>query len=213
MATQVIKRDGCRVNFDPARIAAAIHAAAQAAQINDEDYCTSVARLISHQLMQRPQVDIAEVQQAVENQLMAGRYPQLARSYIEYRHDRDVARELRGRLNHEIRGLIEQSNPALLNENANKDSKVIPTQRDLLAGIVAKHYARQHMLPRDVVSAHERGEIHYHDLDYSPFFPMFNCMLIDLRGMLTHGFKMGNAEIEPPNWSSTASAVTGPLIC
>jgi ribonucleoside-triphosphate reductase len=212
VATQVIKRDGCRVNFDPARIAAAIHAAAQAAQINDEDYCTSVARLISHQLMQRPQVDIAEVQQAVENQLMAGRYPQLARSYIEYRHDRDVARELRGRLNHEIRGLIEQSNPALLNENANKDSKVIPTQRDLLAGIVAKHYARQHMLPRDVVSAHERGEIHYHDLDYSPFFPMFNCMLIDLRGMLTHGFKMGNAEIEPPKSISTATAVTAQII-
>lgn len=76
---------------------------------------------------------------------------------------------------------------------------MIPTQRDLLAGIVAKHYARQHLLPRDVVQAHERGDIHYHDLDYSPFFPMFNCMLIDLKGMLTQGFKMGNAEIEPPN--------------
>lgn len=57
----------------------------------------------------------------------------------------------RGRLNGEIRGLVEQTNSALLNENANKDSKVIPTQRDLLAGIVAKHYARQHLLPRDVV--------------------------------------------------------------
>ncbi|MFS7181820.1 anaerobic ribonucleoside-triphosphate reductase [Serratia proteamaculans] len=72
----------------------------------------------------------------------------------------------------------------------------MPTQRDLLAGIVAKHYAKQHILPRDVVLAHERGEIHYHDLDYSHFFPMFNCMLIDLKGMLTNGFKMGNAEID-----------------
>lgn len=212
MATQVIKRDGCQVAFDPARIEAAIRAAAQAAKIDDDDYCATAASQISAQLTARPSVDIAEVQRAVENQLMAGRYPQLARSYIEYRHDRDVARELRGRLNHEIRGLIEQSNPALLNENANKDSKVIPTQRDLLAGIVAKHYARQHMLPRDVVSAHERGEIHYHDLDYSPFFPMFNCMLIDLRGMLTHGFKMGNAEIEPPKSISTATAVTAQII-
>ncbi len=212
MVTQVIKRDGCQVLFDPARIEAAILAAAQAAKIDDDDYCATAASLISQRLMQRPRVDIAEVQQAVENQLMAGRYPQLARSYIEYRHDRDIARELRGRLNHEIRGLIEQSNPALLNENANKDSKVIPTQRDLLAGIVARHYARQHMLPRDVVSAHERGEIHYHDLDYSPFFPMFNCMLIDLHGMLTHGFKMGNAEIEPPKSISTATAVTAQII-
>ncbi|WP_424710677.1 anaerobic ribonucleoside-triphosphate reductase, partial [Klebsiella pneumoniae] len=71
--------------------------------------------------------------------------------------DRDSAREKRSQLTHDIRGLIEQSNVSLLNENANKDSKVIPTQRDLLAGIVAKHYAKQHILPRDVVIAHERG--------------------------------------------------------
>ncbi|HCW98078.1 MAG TPA: anaerobic ribonucleoside-triphosphate reductase, partial [Pantoea sp.] len=90
--------------------------------------------------------------------------------------------------------------------------KGIPTQRDLLAGIVAKHYAQQQLLPRDVVQAHERGEIHYHDLDYSPFFPMFNCMLIDLKGMLTNGFKMGNAEIELPKSIATATAVTAQII-
>ncbi|MDC9594422.1 anaerobic ribonucleoside-triphosphate reductase [Xenorhabdus sp. IM139775] len=116
------------------------------------------------------------------------------------------------RLDQEIRGLIEQNHLSLLNENANKDSKVIPTQRDLLAGIVARQYAKQHMLPRDVVQAHDKGEIHYHDLDYAPFFPMFNCMLIDLQGMLTNGFKMGNAEIETPKSISTATAVTAQII-
>ncbi|CSA85826.1 anaerobic ribonucleoside-triphosphate reductase [Vibrio cholerae] len=100
----------------------------------------------------------------------------------------------------------------MLNENANKDGKVIPTQRDLLAGIVAKHYAKTRILPRDVVQAHESGDIHYHDLDYAPFFPMFNCMLIDLKGMLTHGFKMGNAEIDTPKSISTATAVTAQII-
>ncbi|GAM60131.1 ribonucleotide reductase [Vibrio ishigakensis] len=108
--------------------------------------------------------------------------------------------------------MIEQSNADLLNENANKDGKVIPTQRDLLAGIVAKHYAKTHILPRDIVQAHEQGDIHYHDLDYAPFFPMFNCMLIDLKGMLTHGFKMGNAEIDTPKSISTATAVTAQII-
>jgi ribonucleoside-triphosphate reductase len=190
----------------------AIERAALAAEVVDADYCATVARVVAQQMENRPRVDIHEIQQAVENQLMSGPYKQLARTYIEYRHDRDVSRELRGRLNQEIRGLVEQSNVALLNENANKDSKVIPTQRDLLAGIVAKHYAKQHILPRDVVLAHERGEIHYHDLDYSPFFPMFNCMLIDLKGMLTNGFKMGNAEIEPPKSISTATAVTAQII-
>ncbi len=212
MVSTVIKRDGCKSVFDEARILEAIKGAAEAASIKDSDYCAAVTRQICQQLQQHNSVDIHDIQKAVENTLMAGRYPELARTYIEYRHDRDIARERRGKLNKEIQGLVEQSNPALLNENANKDSKVIPTQRDLLAGIVAKHYATQHILPRDVVLAHERGEIHYHDLDYSPFFPMFNCMLIDLKGMLTHGFKMGNAEIEPPKSISTATAVTAQII-
>ncbi|WP_277915021.1 anaerobic ribonucleoside-triphosphate reductase [Erwinia billingiae] len=209
---RVIKRDGCSMPFDATRIGDAIKGAAHAAGIEDQEYCAEVTVQICQQLQQQDCLDIHDIQRAVENQLMAGRYPELARTYIEYRHDRDIARELRGKLNTAIRGLVEQSNPALLNENANKDSKVIPTQRDLLAGIVAKHYASQHILPRDVVMAHERGELHYHDLDYSPFFPMFNCMLIDLKGMLTHGFKMGNAEIEPPKSISTATAVTAQII-
>ncbi len=212
MKTVVIKRDGCQVYFDTPRIQEAIKRAAMAANIEDDSYCLQVANLVEQQLCNRDQVDIRDIQDAVENQLMAGPYKDLARTYIEYRHDRDIEREKRSQLTHEIRGLIEQSNLSLLNENANKDSKVIPTQRDLLAGIVAKHYAKQHILPRDIVQAHERGEIHYHDLDYSPFFPMFNCMLIDLKDMLTNGFKMGNAEIEQPKSISTATAVTAQII-
>ncbi len=208
----VIKRDGCQTSFDENRIKEAIKRAAYAAKIRDDKYCEDVARYVSQQIEKNQHVDINDIQKAVENQLMSGPYKELARTYIEYRHDRDIAREKNGRLNQEIRGLIEQTNLAILNENANKDSKVIPTQRDLLAGIVAKHYAQQYLLPRDIVRAHQRGEIHYHDLDYAPFFPMFNCMLIDLEGMLTNGFKMGNAEIETPKSISTATAVTAQII-
>jgi len=212
MATVVIKRDGCRTGFDAQRIEQAVVAAARAADVNDAAWCAQVAERVALRLADRPEVAIHEIQCAVEETLMAGPYPQLARAYIEYRHDRDVARDRQSQLHHAIRGLVDQTNAALLNENANKDSKVIPTQRDLLAGIVAKHYAQQQILPRDIVLAHERGEIHYHDLDYSPFFPMFNCMLIDLKGMLTNGFKMGNAEIEPPKSIATATAVTAQII-
>ncbi|USD39509.1 MULTISPECIES: anaerobic ribonucleoside-triphosphate reductase [Ferrimonas] len=208
----VIKRDGCHVPFDSARICEAISRAALAADVKDDDYAGRVAQTIELELAELQQVNIDEIQQMVENHLMAGPYKAVARAYIEYRHDRDIARESNSRLNREIRGLVDQSNAALLHENANKDSKVIPTQRDLLAGIVAKHYATRHILPRDVVKAHENGEIHYHDLDYAPFFPMFNCMLIDLHGMLTGGFKMGNAEIDVPKSISTATAVTAQII-
>ena len=212
MNPMVIKRDGCRAHFDEKYIELAIAKAAHACKVDDAAYCSYVAHMVAAQLQGKSTVDIGEIQKAVENQLMSGPYKEMARAYIEYRHDRDQAREQRGRLTQEIRGLIEQSNIALLNENANKDSKVIPTQRDLLAGIIARHYAKQYILPKDVVQAHERGELHYHDLDYAPFFPMFNCMLIDLNGMLTNGFKMGNAEIETPKSISTATAVTAQII-
>ena len=212
MKPVVIKRDGCRVPFNGMRIIEAVAKSADAVGIKDLAYCASIAEQITQQLADRDEVAIHDIQNMVENLLMAGERKEMARAYIEYRHDRDMAREKQGRLSQEIRGLIEQSNADLLNENANKDSKVIPTQRDLLAGIVAKHYAKQYMLPRDVVQAHERGEMHFHDLDYSPFFPMFNCMLIDLDGMLTHGFKMGNAEIDTPKSISTATAVMAQII-
>lgn len=125
MTPHVMKRDGCKVPFKSERIKEAILRAAKAAEVDDADYCATVAAVVSEQMQGRNQVDINEIQTAVENQLMSGPYKQLARAYIEYRHDRDIEREKRGRLNQEIRGLVEQTNASLLNENANKDSKVI----------------------------------------------------------------------------------------
>lgn len=208
----VIKRDGLRAPFSRDRIQAAVEAAADHNSQEIAIYALNVALAVELKLQDRDEVEITEVQNLVEDELMQGPYKELARSYIEYRHDRDTAREKQSALTQEIEGLIEESNLDLINENANKDGKVIPTQRDLLAGIVAKHYAKTHILPRDIVQAHEQGDIHYHDLDYAPFFPMFNCMLIDLQGMLTRGFKMGNAEIDTPKSISTATAVTAQII-
>ncbi len=184
----VIKRDGSKAPFKKDRIQAAVESAAEHADQERAIYALNVALAVELKLRNYDEVYITEIQTLVENELMQGLYKALARSYNEYRHDRDVAREKQSKLTKEIEGLIQESIADLLNENAYKDGKVIPTQRDLLAGIVSKHYAQTRILPRDVVQAHETGDIHYHDLDYAPFFPMFNCMLIDLKGMLTHGF-------------------------
>ena len=118
MTPHVMKRDGCKVPFKSERIKEAILRAAKAAEVDDADYCATVAAVVSEQMQGRNQVDINEIQTAVENQLMSGPYKQLARAYIEYRHDRDIEREKRGRLNQEIRGLVQQTNASLLNENA-----------------------------------------------------------------------------------------------
>lgn len=212
MKPVVIKRDGSRAPFSRDRIQSAVERASEKVTNKIAIHALNVAFAVETKLKDYEQVNISEIQTLVENELMQGEHKSLARSYIEYRHERDIAREKQSTLTREIDGLLEESNLDLINENANKDGKVIPTQRDLLAGIVAKHYAKTHILPRDIVQAHDAGDIHYHDLDYAPFFPMFNCMLIDLQGMLTKGFKMGNAEIDKPKSISTATAVTAQII-
>ena len=141
MKPVVIKRDGSQVPFNSLRIAEAILKASGAARCKGVD-AFAISAEVESQLQGQEEVDIHKIQDAVEESLMKSGHLELARVYIEYRHDRDIARERKSHLNSEIYGLIEQSNASLLNENANKDSKVIPTQRDLLAGIVAKHYAK-----------------------------------------------------------------------
>ncbi|EUJ30244.1 anaerobic ribonucleoside triphosphate reductase [Listeria cornellensis FSL F6-0969] len=100
----------------------------------------------------------------------------------------------------------------VVNENANKDATVFNTQRDLTAGAVAKSYALKYMLPKHVANAHLKGDIHFHDLDYSPYHAMTNCCLIDIAGMLANGFTIGNANVESPKSIQTATAQIAQII-
>lgn len=106
---------------------------------------------------------------------------------------------------------LQSKDPALVHENANKDSNVFNTQRDLTAGTVGKTLGLK-MMPEHVAKAHLRGDIHYHDLDYTPWSPMTNCCLIDFKEMLTYGFKIGNAEVESPRSIQTATAQMAQII-
>ncbi|MBG9989427.1 anaerobic ribonucleoside-triphosphate reductase [Aerococcaceae bacterium DSM 111176] len=99
----------------------------------------------------------------------------------------------------------------VLNENANKDSRVYNTTRDLTAGVSAKAIGLD-MLPKNVAHSHLKGDIHYHDLDYHPYSPMTNCCLIDFEEMLQNGFHIGNAEVESPKSINTASAQIAQIV-
>ncbi|HHJ6994494.1 TPA: anaerobic ribonucleoside-triphosphate reductase, partial [Streptococcus pyogenes] len=127
-----------------------------------------------------------------------------------YRTQRDFARSQATDINFSIDKLINKDQ-TVVNENANKDSDVFNTQRDLTAGIVGKSIGLK-MLPSHVANAHQKGDIHYHDLDYSPYTPMTNCCLIDFKGMLANGFKIGNAEVESPKSIQTATAQISQII-
>ena len=99
----------------------------------------------------------------------------------------------------------------ILNENANKNGTVIATGRDLIAGAISKEYALHKLLPTHVATAHQKGWIHFHDLDYT-LAGYYNCMLIDFPRMLSQGFKMGGAMIEPPKSIRTAAEVIPQII-
>ena len=211
----VEKRDGRRVIFDVDKIDKALHKAAEKVMdvtpLVEKRLNGLVERIVAEIHSRFPQgVKIYEIQNIVEHELLEAKEYALAEEYITYRTQRDFERSKATDINFSIHKLLNKDQ-AVVNENANKDSNVFNTQRDLTAGIVGKSIGLQ-MLPKHVANAHQKGEIHYHDLDYSPYTPMTNCCLIDFKGMLENGFKIGNAEVESPKSIQTATAQISQII-
>ena len=211
----VEKRDGRRVIFDVDKIDKALHKAAEKVMdvtpLVEKRLSTLVERIVDEIHSRFPQgVKIYEIQNIVEHELLEAKEYALAEEYITYRTQRDFERSKATDINFSIHKLLNKDQ-AIVNENANKDSDVFNTQRDLTAGIVGKSIGLQ-MLPKHVANAHQKGDIHYHDLDYSPYTPMTNCCLIDFKGMLENGFKIGNAEVESPKSIQTATAQISQII-
>ncbi|MFI2752261.1 anaerobic ribonucleoside-triphosphate reductase [Cellulomonas sp. P22] len=212
----VAKRDGRRLAFDDERIFAAL--AKAFTEVHGEPTPTThrtlrdlVAR-INRELAARFSVDVKiyEIQNVVEHVLLDSHEYAVAEAYISYRIQRDFARSKATDINHSIVRLIDKDQ-SIVNENANKDSDVFNTQRDLTAGAVGKAIGLK-MLPPHVANAHQKGDIHYHDLDYHPYAPMTNCCLIDFQTMLSKGFRIGNADVEPPRSIQTATAQISQII-
>ncbi|KRN56376.1 anaerobic ribonucleoside-triphosphate reductase [Carnobacterium divergens] len=212
----VIKRDSRLVPFDNQKIYDALMKAE--AQLNGKitpevkSEIQEIVYKIDQEITDRFQKDIKiyEIQNIVEHILIAEKKVALAEHYINYRANRDFERTKATDINFTIEKLINKDR-SVVNENANKDSEVFNTQRDLTAGIVGKSMGLK-MLPPHVANAHQKGDIHYHDLDYQPYSPMTNCCLIDFKGMLTEGFKIGNAEVESPKSIQTAAAQMAQII-
>ncbi|EGO2560506.1 anaerobic ribonucleoside-triphosphate reductase [Enterococcus faecalis] len=213
---KVVKRDGRLVTFDDQKIYDALIKAEQ--KIHDlvtpltHQKVQSIVADVNREIAERftNNVKIYEIQNIVEHTLLSNNEYALAEEYIHYRTQRDFERSKATDINVSIGKLINKDQ-TVVNENANKDSDVFNTQRDLTAGIVGKSIGLK-MLPSHVANAHQKGDIHYHDLDYHPYTPMTNCCLIDFKGMLNNGFKIGNADVESPKSIQTATAQISQII-
>ncbi|MCD5065700.1 anaerobic ribonucleoside-triphosphate reductase [Enterococcus faecalis] len=213
---KVVKRDGRLVTFDDQKIYDALIKAEQ--KIHDQvtplthQKVQSIVADVNREIAERftNNVKIYEIQNIVEHTLLSNNEYALAEEYIHYRTQRDFERSKATDINVSIGKLINKDQ-TVVNENANKDSDVFNTQRDLTAGIVGKSIGLK-VLPSHVANAHQKGDIHYHDLDYHPYTPMTNCCLIDFKGMLNNGFKIGNADVESPKSIQTATAQISQII-
>ncbi|NQH96419.1 anaerobic ribonucleoside-triphosphate reductase [Streptococcus suis] len=209
----VLKRDGRTVSFEQEKIYSALQRANQELDHPVSDAGLSVVLAGALQEIARrftKDVQIYEIQTVVEQELLKSHLYDLAERYIQYRTQRDFRRHQATDINFEIHKLLSKDQ-SVVNENANKDADVFNTQRDLTAGIVGKSIGLK-LLPAHVANAHQKGDIHYHDLDYSPYTPMTNCCLIDFKGMLAQGFKIGNADVESPKSIQTATAQISQII-
>ena len=213
---QIVKRDGRKVNFDDTKIYNALVKAEIALSGKNtplrNQMIEQVVDVVVSEINNRfkDTIKIYEIQNIVEHTLLETKEYALAEIYTNYRIKRDLERQKATDINYTIAKLINKDR-TVVNENANKDSDVFNTQRDLTAGIAGKSIGLQ-MLPSHVANAHQKGDIHYHDLDYHPYSPMTNCCLIDFEGMLNNGFKIGNAEVESPKSIQTATAQISQII-
>lgn len=199
---EITKRDGTHVPFDKTKIRNAIKRAA------DECDALSAGSLdnLTNEVVERcncaENLTVENIQDMVEETLMAEGLSEIARHYIKYRQNKDIVRASQ-KTDDEILALVDCRNEEANEENSNKNPTLVSTQRDYIAGIVSKDIARRRLLPEDVVKAHDAGLIHVHDMDYT-LQRLTNCCLVNLDDMLQNGTMIGGAAIEKPHSFSTA---------
>jgi len=203
---KIIKRSGSEVSFDIQKIEAAIRAANESVldyEKLEEDQIQEILDNVENacgNMKRSPSVE--EIQDMVENQIMNQRAFTVARNYITYRYKRALIRKSNS-TDEQILSLLECNNEEVKQENSNKNPTVNSVQRDYMAGEVSKDITKRFLLDEDIVEAHEKGLIHFHDADYFAQH-MHNCCLVNLEDMLQNGTVISETMIDPPKSFSTA---------
>ena len=211
---KIIKRNGSEVTFDSIKIENAIRAAnlevAPDQRMSERGIKFACANVVDACETAGHTVTVEEVQDMVEDQLMALDHFEVARHYIIYRYVQAQKRH-KNTTDDKILSLIECNNEEVKQENSNKNPTVVSVQRDYMAGEVSKDLAMRELLDPDIVRAHQEGIIHFHDADYFAQH-MHNCDLVNLEDMLQNGTVISGTLIEKPHSFSTACNIATQII-
>lgn len=216
---QITKRNGNKEEFQKQKIINAINKAF--IEIDGNECEDGVPEEVASKIELRANlekhlcINVETIQDWVEDALMQTERKDIAKAYIRYRYKREQERAIQSDLEERykhlhllVTGKDEESNK----ENSNKDTRIIPTMRDYIAGFTCRELATKVVLPKDIAEAHEQGIIHFHDSDYSPVMPMSNCCLINLEDMLQNGTVISGVKINKPHSFRTACTIATQVI-
>lgn len=208
----VVKRDCELQEFDKQKIYNAIYKAMKASG----NVKPKIAECIANEIEQiaidaDDDLSVSDIEELVFDKLISKRQRLTARAYEDYRAVREFQRE-ENNIDDQVAELLEGISEYWNTENSNKNSLIVTTQRDYMAGIVSTDITRRFLLPPDIVQAHDAGILHFHDADYFGQNALHNCELINLEDMLQNGTVMNKVMIETPHRFLTAMTIATQII-
>ena len=209
---KIVKRDGHIVDYDPEKIRIAIGKANDEVKGKKKVTKEQIEEIIQYiEELNKKRILVEDIQDIIEEKLMEFDKYELAKKYITYRYTRELVRKA-NTTDKSIKELIEGENEYWNSENSNKNAQVVTTQRDYLAGITSTDITRRFLLPEEIVEAHDKGIIHFHDADYFAQNALHNCELINLDDMLQNGTVINGVMIEKPHRFITAATIATQII-
>ncbi len=208
---KVIKRDGSIVDYNSLKIVSALEKANKEVQEEERILKKEIRRIIRYiEKLDKKRILVEDIQDIIEMKLMEfGKYV-LAKKYIVYRYNRALVRK-QNTTDESILSLIKNQKMNMDTENTNKNAKLVSAQRDLIAGEVSRDLTKRILLPENIVTAHEKGILYFHDSAYF-LQPIFNSSFIQIQDMFDKGTVMNYKEIKSPKSFSVACNIMTQII-
>lgn len=203
----VTKKNNKTEQFDFKKVMSAVGFAEERCGMKlTHDEWSRVSIQLKHMTIGREIVTVNELHKMVAH-AVSKVAPKVAEEYERY-HDYKV------RHKNTFSRIIDETNDLLKEgdtENANKDSKLISTRKEIASGIISKHIALEYEIRPDIADAHRQGFLHLHDLtDF--IYRSFNCCLFDMGSVLRNGFEINGIKKKEPQHITSAIGLVSDII-
>ena len=199
---KITKRDGRKVEFDSDKIVKAISKAfIEVYPDGLTDEMQTCAHRIANEVSAHDGLTVEEIQDTVVRKLMASKWKDVAKAYVEYRYLHRMARSQYAQLMDAIAEKLEARD--VKNQNANVDEHSFGGRVGEASSVVNRKYALEYLVSPMAKANHINNEVYIHDLD-SYAVGMHNCLSIPFDDLLANGFNTRQTDVRPAQSINTA---------